>query len=153
MKINIIIVDKKSKESLYTPLIEHYKKISKTFAEITIIEVFNKDISKSQDISALKAQDSYSIALNKYLHSGYNIALDPSSKEVDSYQFANLLKDKSTINFFIGGAYGFEKKFINKCNSQISMGKITLSHKLIKVVLMEQIFRGLSIINNHPYHK
>jgi 23S rRNA (pseudouridine1915-N3)-methyltransferase len=153
MKINIIIVDKKSKESLYTPLIEHYKKISKTFVELNIIEVFNKDISKAQDISSLKSQESYSIALGKYLNSGYNIALDPSSKEVDSYQFADLLRDKSTINFFIGGAYGFEKKFINRCNSQISMGKITLSHKLIKVVLMEQIFRGLTIINNHPYHK
>jgi len=153
MKINIIIVDKKSKESLYTPLIEHYKKISKTFVEVNIIEIFNKDISKAQDISSTKAQESYSLALNKYLSSGYNIALNPSSKEVDSHQFANLLRDKSTINFFIGGAYGFEKAFINRCNNQISIAKITLSHKLIKVVLMEQIFRGLTIINNHPYHK
>jgi 23S rRNA (pseudouridine1915-N3)-methyltransferase len=84
---------------------------------------------------------------------GLNIALHPSAKEVDSYEFANLLKDRQEINLFIGGAYGFERGFIDKCNNTISFGKITLSHKLVKVVLMEQIFRGLSINHNHPYHK
>ena len=84
---------------------------------------------------------------------GVNIALDPASREVDSHEFANLLKDSATINFFIGGAYGFERDFLAKCNTAVSFGKITLSHKLVKVVLLEQIFRGLTINNNHPYHK
>ena len=79
--------------------------------------------------------------------------LDPSSKEVDSHDFADLLKDKTEVNLYIGGAYGFESSFLSKCNKAISFGKITLSHKLVKVVLLEQIFRGLSINNNHPYHK
>jgi 23S rRNA (pseudouridine1915-N3)-methyltransferase len=72
---------------------------------------------------------------------------------VDSYEFAKELKDSMTVNFFIGGAYGFEREFLSKCNKAISFGKITLSHKLVKVVLLEQIFRGLTINNNHPYHK
>ena len=153
MKINVIIIDKKGKDNLYAPLIAHYKKIAKPFAQIEVIEIFTKEIIKAHDISANAAQKAYTHALDKYLHNGVNIALDPSSKEVDSHDFAKLLKDSSEINLFIGGAYGFERDFLTKCDFAISFGKITLSHKLVKVVLLEQIFRGLSINNNHPYHK
>lgn len=154
MKINIIIIDKKGKDNLYSGLIEHYKKISKPFAKVEIIEVFDKDITKAHDISAEASQKSYTKALDKYFKTdAVNIALDPSSKEVDSYEFANLLKDRREVNLFIGGAYGFEEAFLSKCYKTISFGKITLSHKLVKVVLLEQVFRGLTINNNHPYHK
>ena len=153
MKINVIIIDKKGKDNLYAGLIEHYKKIAKPFAKVEVIEVFDKEIAKAQDISPEAAQRSYSKALVKYLNSGINIVLDPASKEVDSHEFAKLLKDSHQVNVFIGGAYGFERDFIAKCNNAVSFGKITLSHKLVKVVLLEQIFRGLTINNNHPYHK
>ncbi len=153
MKINIYIIDKKSKDRLYAPLIEHYKKISKPFAKIEIFEIFTKDIAKAHDISTHASQKSYTITLSKYLSNGYSIALSPDSHEVDSYKFSELLKDKGVVNLFIGGAFGFEETFLHKCNKSISFGKITMSHKLTKVVLMEQIFRGLTILNNHPYHK
>jgi 23S rRNA (pseudouridine1915-N3)-methyltransferase len=153
MKINVIIIDKKGKDQIYAPLIEHYKKIAKPFAKVEVIEVFDKEIAKAHDISPAAAQKSYTKALEKYLGDGINIALDPSSKEVDSFDFAKLLKDSISVNFYIGGAYGFERDFLHKCNKAVSFGKITLSHKLVKVVLLEQIFRGLSINNNHPYHK
>lgn len=153
MKINVIMIDKKGKDNLYAGLVEHYKKIAKPFAKVEVIEIFDKEIAKAQDISPEAAQKSYSKAFEKYLASGINIALDPSSKEVDSHEFANLLKDSVQINLFIGGAYGFERDFLHKCNIAISFGKITLSHKLVKVVLLEQIFRGLTINHNHPYHK
>jgi len=153
MKINIYIIDKKSKEKLYTPLIEHYKKISKPFAKVEVFEIFTKDIAKAHEISTEASQKSYTLALSKYLSGGFNIALDPSSREVDSYGFSDLLKDRGVVNLFIGGAFGFEREFLALCNNSISLGKITMSHKLAKVVLMEQIFRGLTILNNHPYHK
>jgi len=153
MKINIYIIDKKSKDNLYSPLIEHYKKISKPFAKVEIFEIFTKDIKKAHEISTDASQKSYTITLNKYLSNGYNIALDPTSQEVNSYNFSDLLKDKGVVNLFIGGAFGFERGFLDKCEKSISFGKITMSHKLTKVVLMEQIFRGLTILNNHPYHK
>ena len=152
-KINIYIIDKKSKDNLYAPLIEHYKKICKPFAKVEIFEIFTKNISKAHDISTEASQKSYTIAFNKYLLNGYNVALNPNSQELDSYEFSDLFKDRGTVNFFIGGAFGFERGFLNKCNKAISFGKITMSHKLTKVVLMEQIFRGLAILNNHPYHK
>lgn len=153
MKINVIIIDKKGKDNLYSGLIEHYKKIARPFAQVEVIEVFDKEIAKAQDISPVFAQRSYTKALEKYMESSINIALDPSSKEVDSHEFADLLKDSVQINLFIGGAYGFEREFLDKCNNAISFGKITLSHKLVKVVLLEQVFRALTINNNHPYHK
>ena len=153
MKINIYIVDKKSKDKLYAPLIEHYTKIAKPFAKVEVFEIFTKEITKAHDISPDASKKSYTIAFQKYLNSGYNIALNPSSKELNSLKFSNLLKDKGVVNFFIGGAFGLEDTFLTQCNNDISLGKITLSHKLAKVVLMEQIFRGLTILNNHPYHK
>jgi 23S rRNA (pseudouridine1915-N3)-methyltransferase len=153
MKVNIYIVDKKSKDRLYTPLIEHYTKITKPFAKVEIFEIFTKDIAKAHEISTAASQKSYTLTFDRYLSGGFNIALDPSSKDLDSYEFSNLFKDKGVVNFFIGGAFGFERGFLDKCNKSISFGKITLSHKLTKVVLMEQIFRGLTILNNHPYHK
>ena len=93
------------------------------------------------------------LALEPHLGGAYNISLNPNSKELDSFGFSKLLKDRGVVNFFIGGAYGLESCFLSKCNNDISLGKITMSHKLAKVVLLEQIFRGLTILNNHPYHK
>ncbi|MCF6206338.1 MAG: 23S rRNA (pseudouridine(1915)-N(3))-methyltransferase RlmH, partial [Sulfurovum sp.] len=112
MKINVIIIDKKGKDQLYAPLIEHYKKIAKPFAKVEVIELFDKEIAKAHDVSPDAAQNAYTKAMKKYLSDGFNIALDPSSKEVDSFEFANLLKDRGVVNFYIGGAYGFGEAFL-----------------------------------------
>jgi len=58
-----------------------------------------------------------------------------------------------SVKFFIGGAYGFEDEFLKQSNAVISLGKITMSHKIAKAVLLEQIYRAFSILSNHPYHK
>nr|MDA3945773.1 23S rRNA (pseudouridine(1915)-N(3))-methyltransferase RlmH [Helicobacteraceae bacterium] len=74
-------------------------------------------------------------------------------KKRDSGKFSTLITDKIAIKFFIGGAYGLEEPFLKRCDKVISLGKITMSHKIAKVVLLEQIYRGFSILSNHPYHK
>ncbi len=153
MQINIYIIDKKAKKEIYDPLIEHYIRSSKKWANVMVHEIFTKDIAKANEVSADAAKASYSSAYDKYLKNGYSVVLDPSADEIDSHQFSDLLKDRGSVNFFIGGAFGFERDFIDKSDKAISFGKITLSHKLTKVVLLEQIFRGLSILHNHPYHK
>lgn len=154
MKITIATIDKGGKDKLYSQLVDHYAKLIKTYSKIEIVDIFDNKIAKAQDTSSIIAQQSYSNAFNSYLAKNTTtIVLDPSSKEPDSFDFAFLLKDRADVTFFIGGAYGLERSFVNQCNHAISFGKITLSHKLIKVVLLEQIFRGLSINNNHPYHK
>jgi len=153
MKINVYTIDKKGKKELYTPLIEHYKKIAKPFAKVEVVDIFNNKIAKAQDESEALAKAAYTKEFLPLLKGAYNVALDPNAKEVDSFEFAKILQNSANVNFFIGGAYGFEENFIKRCNLSVSFGKITISHKLVKVLLLEQIYRGLSIINNHPYHK
>jgi len=152
MKVRICTIDKKGKKELYNPLIEHYIKISKQFAKVEVIDIFNNQIAKAQDNTLQYAQKEYSKAFEPYLND-FTVALDPNAKEIDSIEFAKIFQKSTNVTFFVAGAYGFEKDFIKKCNLSVSFGKITISHKLVKLVLMEQVFRGLTIINNHPYHK
>ena len=152
MKIRVCSIDKKGKKELYSPLIEHYKKISKAFANVEVIDIFNNNIAKAQDVSADMAKEAYNKAFEPYMQ-GYKVVLDPSAKEVDSFEFAKILQNHANITFFIGGAYGFNDNFKKSCDISVSFGKITISHKMVKLILMEQIYRGLTIINNHPYHK
>ncbi|HHO42331.1 MAG TPA: 23S rRNA (pseudouridine(1915)-N(3))-methyltransferase RlmH [Epsilonproteobacteria bacterium] len=154
MKIKVATIDKGGKDKLYTPLIEHFLKISRPFATIEVIDIFNKSIIRGHEEGVIQSKHSYSEAFaNHFSANGVNIALDPNGIVVDSFDIAKILKDKNSVTFFIGGAYGLEESFVQQCNKCISFGKITLSHKLAKVVLLEQIFRALAINNNHPYHK
>jgi len=123
------------------------------YATVTIEDIFNKNIAKAQQYSEDKAKKEYTLAYEKKLSSSFNIALDVRGKMVDSFEFSSLLEKEVNINFFIGGAYGLEKEFLNRCDATISLGKITMAHQVAKVVLLEQIFRGFCIAHNHPYHK
>jgi 23S rRNA (pseudouridine1915-N3)-methyltransferase len=152
MKVSIFSIAKPEK-NLYSPLYKELQMMTSKFAKIEDIEIFNKKIHASQIESEAKAQASYSTAFEPHLSKSYNIALHPNGKLVDSFKFSKLLADKISINFYIGGAYGFEDKFLKQCDQIISLGDLTMSHKIAKAVLLEQIFRGFTILNNHPYHK
>ena len=127
--------------------------MSSKYAKIEVHSLFNKQVSKAQTIGCKEAQDSYNDLFIPKLNSGYNIALDVLGKKVDSYEFSTLLEGKTTINFFIGGAYGFDREFLKKCDKIISLSELTMAHKIANIVLCEQLFRSLCILNNHPYHK
>ena len=127
--------------------------MSSKYAKVEVHSLFNKQISKAQTIGEKESQQSYNDVYIPKLTSGYNIALDVLGKKVDSFKFSKLLEDKVTINFFIGGAYGFDREFLNRCDVSISLSDLTLAHKIANIVLCEQIFRSLCILNNHPYHK
>ena len=127
--------------------------MSSRYADIEVHSIFNKQIGKAQTIGEKESQQSYNDVFIPKLSTGYNIALDVLGKKVDSFKFSNLLQDKITINFFIGGAYGFDREFLKKCDTSISLSELTYAHKIANIVLCEQIFRALCILNNHPYHK
>jgi 23S rRNA (pseudouridine1915-N3)-methyltransferase len=152
MTINIYQIAKNDKD-YFEPIVKDFIKMSSRFAKVQIHNMFTKQISKAQTIGLKEAQESYNNIFLPKLDSGYNIALDVLGKKVDSFKFASLLKDKSTINFFIGGAFGFDKTFLKKCDMIISLSDLTYAHKIANIVLCEQIFRGLCINHNHPYHK
>ena len=127
--------------------------MSSKYAKVEVHSLFNKQISKAQTLGQKEAQQSYNEAFLPKLETGYNIALDVLGSKVDSYKFSSLLENKSNINFFIGGAYGFDREFLTKCDKTISLSDLTMAHKIANIVLCEQIFRSLCILNNHPYHK
>lgn len=140
------------KNSDFTEEINRYIKISKSFANIYDNTIFNDKISCAQNLSRQDAQKSYEKAFVSKLD-GFCVALDENGKKINSVSFASIMKNKSKVSFFIAGAYGFNQSFKSKMNMVISLTPLTMSHQIAKLVLFEQIFRGLSIINNHPYHK
>ncbi len=152
MKIDIISIAKKER-SIYDPLYKELEKMISRFAKVEAIEIFPKDVAKSHTISPNASQQAYTRALEPYISGTYCISLHPDGELIDSLDFSKLLNDKMSIKFFVGGAYGFEDKFLKKSDAVISLGKLTMSHKIAKVVLLEQIYRGFSILSNHPYHK
>ena len=152
MKIGVVSIAKKEK-SVYDPLYKDLTKMISRFAKVEDIEIFNKEITKAHSISSEISKQTYSKVLEPYLGGSYNIMLHPDGKIIDSYEFSKLLDGRISTKFFIGGAYGFEEPFLAKADKVISLGKITMSHKIAKAVLFEQIYRGFSILSNHPYHK
>jgi len=143
MQINVFSIEKKED---FQKEIEDYIKKSKKFANVKNVNLFSKNLSKSSD-----PQKEYSAIFEKYTKSGFNVILTPEGKLMDSMEFSEIFNSAS-VNFFIAGAYGFEEDFKKK-GLNVSLSPLTMSHKIAKIVLFEQIYRGLSIKNNHPYHK
>lgn len=131
---------------------EEYIKMSQKYAKIEDVVLFNNKIAKAQSIGRDESIKSYDEIYSSKLK-GYCVGLDESGKLLDSLEFAKLLSDKAKISFFIGGAYGLSSEFKSKMDTIISLSKLTLAHKVAKLVLYEQIFRGLCINADHPYHK
>jgi len=151
MKINIYSILKPTNDN-FDKIIKEFIKMSSKYAKIKMHYIFNKEIVKAQTIGFKEAQEIYTKTYLPFLKS-FNIALDVLGGKVDTYTFSKLLEDKNEVNFFIGGAFGFERDFLAKCNSVISLSNLTFAHKVTNIVLSEQIFRALCIQNNHPYHK
>ena len=152
MNVEIVSIAKKEK-TIYDPLYKDLGKMISRFAKLEDNEIFTKDVTKAHTISPEASQRAYSKVLEPHLSGAYSVCLHPDGKIIDSYEFSKLLDGKMAVKFFIGGAYGFEDDFLKKCDKVISLGKITMSHKIAKAVLLEQIYRGFSILTNHPYHK
>ena len=151
IRINIYTIEKKSVDE-FSKIIDNQKKMIQKYAQVNEIPCFSKKISSAQNRDAIIASSSYSEAFEPYLK-GYNIALHPEGKEMDSFEFSENFDISTSLNFFIAGAYGFETSFLKRVDSVISLSKMTYSHKIAKVILFEQIYRALTIIHKHPYHK
>ena len=143
MQINVYSIEKKED---FTKEINEFIKKSKSFGDVKNITLYSKTLAKSTN-----PQKEYSKIFEKYISSGFNIILSPEGKLIDSFEFSKFF-EHSNVNFFIAGAYGFEESFKKK-GKLISLSPLTMSHKIAKIMLFEQIYRGLSIKNNHPYHK
>ena len=152
MNISVVSIAKKER-SLYDPLYQEQVKMISRFAKLEDVELFPKEIVKAHTIGPEASQAAYTKLLSPMLGKSYSVALHPEGKKVDSFAFSKLISDKISLQFFIGGAYGFEKSFVDRCDAAISLSDLTMSHKIAKAVLLEQIYRAYSLLANHPYHK
>ncbi|WP_291949654.1 23S rRNA (pseudouridine(1915)-N(3))-methyltransferase RlmH [Campylobacter sp.] len=151
MQINLISIQKNNNDE-FSKLNEHYHKLIKKFSNLSDISIFNNTIANAQSNNANEAKKTYTKVLLPH-KKGFCIALDEKGQEFTSIEFASFLQDKNEISFFIGGAYGFERAFLNQMQISISLSKMTMPHKFIKTILLEQIYRAFCINANHPYHK
>ena len=151
MTITIYSIEK-SQRDIYTPVIDHFVKMIGRYGRVELKPILNNRIAKAQNIGEKEARHAYSEAFAPFLK-GYNIALHPAGKIVDSLEFSENFAINSALNFFIGGAYGFEAAFLQRMDRVVSLVRITMWHKIAKMVLLEQIYRGLTIQSGHPYHK
>ncbi len=151
MNITIFTIEK-TKDEMFESIVKNYLKMLKRFAKVEDRTVFNKRIAVSQTKGEAEARKSYTKAYEPFL-SGYSVALDVKGEEIDSFEFSKIFNKNANVNFFIGGAFGFEKEFLTQTQRIISLSRLTYAHKVAKVVLFEQIYRGLCIDANHPYHK
>lgn len=110
-----------------------------------------------KDIDIVKNDEGERI-LERIPQRDYVIALDIQGKALDSEALASKIKTlrvrgKSNITFIIGGSHGLSNQVLKKADFRLSFSKMTFPHKLMKVILVEQVYRVFKIINNEPYHK
>ncbi|SMO71695.1 23S rRNA (pseudouridine1915-N3)-methyltransferase [Balnearium lithotrophicum] len=84
---------------------------------------------------------------------GFLVILDERGKELTSREFSGLLLRNSYITFVVGGADGISENLKKRGNFILSLSKLTLQHDIARLVLLEQIYRGLEIIRGSPYHR
>lgn len=159
MEINIISVGK-IKEDYFKKAIEEYEKRLKAYCRVNFIELKDESEGKNlsnKDIDIILDKEGKRI-LEKIKERSFIIVLDILGRSIDSVEFSKKINDImldgiSSIDFIIGGSLGISQEVKDKANYSLSFSKFTFPHKLMKVILMEQIYRAFTIINNKTYHK
>lgn len=159
MEINIISVGK-IKEDFFKKAIEEYEKRLKAYCRVNFIELKDESEGKNlsdKDIDIILDKEGKRI-LEKIKERSFIIVLDIKGKSIDSVEFSKkingiMLDGISSIDFIIGGSLGISQEVKDKANYSLSFSKFTFPHKLMRVILMEQIYRAFTIINNKTYHK
>lgn len=150
LKINIIAVGK-IKDKSFLGLSEAYLKRLKPFASIKIEELKAESFSKNNK-EKIKKIESEKIENILEKHSKENIfLLDEGGKEFASIQFSKFLDKHKEIIFVVAGSLGFSAELKNKYQ-KISLSQLTFPHEMARVVLLEQIYRASTILNNKEYH-
>lgn len=149
MKIKIISIDH-DKSRQYSDISSEYIKRTPWKIDVVDLEPVNSGTQQKEKEGAL--------ILKHIKPEDYIIALDPNGEQMTSEGFAKSiqnLQDSSskTISFIIGGAFGLSESVKTRANILLSLGKMTMPHRIAKLVLIEQIYRAYTITKSHPYHK
>lgn len=159
MNIKLITVGKLKEKYLVQGINEYVKRLG-AYGKIQIIEVPDEkapeNLSEAQMIQ-VKEKEGERI-LGKIKDGEYVFALAIEGKNPSSEAFAKQLeqlqiKGKSQFVFVIGGSLGLSQAVMQRSNAQISFGKMTYPHQLMRLILVEQIYRAMRINHGEPYHK
>ena len=159
MKITILTVGK-IKEKYFTGAVQEYSKRLGRYCKLEIIEVADEktpDHASGREEEQIRKKEGE--RLKKYIKDGaYVIALAIEGKQMSSEAFAGRLdrlgiEGKSHIIFIIGGSIGLDPDILKNADELLSFSQMTFPHQLMRVVLLEQIYRGYRIIHGEPYHK
>lgn len=158
MNINIIAVGK-IKEKYFTAAINEYSKRLSRFVKLNVTEVADEKIpdrASDKEIEQIKEKEGGKI-LDKIPQGSYVITLCIEGEELSSEELAEKVAavsmTNSSVTFIIGGSLGLSDKVKSASQLRLSFGRMTLPHQLMRVVLMEQIYRAFKINNNESYHK
>ncbi len=159
MKITVITVGKIKEKYLKDAIAEYSKRLSK-YCKLEIIEVADEktpDNASEVVEDAIRAKEAERIL--KYVKDdAFVITLEINGKQLSSEELADKIdklgvQGTSHIIFIIGGSIGLGQEVLQKSNYALSFSKMTFPHQLMRVVLLEQIYRSYRIINGEPYHK
>lgn len=159
MKITLITVGKIKEKYLRDAISEYSKRLSR-YCKLEIVEVADEktpDQASEVEEENIRNKEGERI-LRNIRDDMYVITLEINGRMLSSEELAekiNMLgiQGKSSIVFVIGGSIGLGKDVLKRSDYALSFSKMTFPHQLMRVILLEQIYRSYRIINNQPYHK
>ena len=158
LSIQIVCIGKLKEAYLKSAVEEYIKRLSR-YCKLNIIELPDEKIPENLNPSlenVIKSKECKSI-LEHIKKDSYIVALDLGGKQFSSEDFSaeieRISMESSNITFIIGGSLGLNQEVLNSCNLKICFSKMTFPHQLIRVFLLEQIFRAFKIANGETYHR
>ena len=158
LTINIVCTGKIKEKYLKDAIDEYSKRLSK-YCNLQIVELPDEKLPEklNSTIEETIKQKECNNAIEHIKKDSYIICLDLKGKEISSEEFSkkidNISLTNSTITFIIGGTLGLTNEILNLSNESICFSKMTFPHQLIRVFLLEQIFRAFKISKGETYHR
>lgn len=155
MNIRLITIGKTDNKNLQT-LIEDYSKRLSFYVKFDL-EII-QDIKNVKNLSeAQQKEKEGELILAKITPTDQLILLDENGKTFNSVGFSDYLQKKmnagiKTLVFVIGGPYGFSETVYQKAQGKVSLSEMTFSHQMVRLFVIEQLYRGFTILKNEPYH-
>ncbi len=155
MQIKLIAIGKTDDKQLIA-LIERYESRLKHYIKFSFDII--PDIKNVKNLSKkLQKEKEGELILKKIANTDVLVLLDEKGKDFTSVGFSDYLQKKMNAGikqliFVIGGPYGFSEAIYKKAQGKVSFSKMTFSHQMIRLFIVEQIYRGFTILKNEPYH-
>lgn len=159
MKITLITVGKIKEKYLKDAIAEYQKRLG-AYCKLEIVEVADeKTPDNASEVVEEQIRSKEGERILKYIKDdAYVITLEINGKQLSSEELADKIEElgvrgTSHIMFIIGGSIGLGKEVMKRSDFALSFSKMTFPHQLMRVILLEQVYRGYRIINGEPYHK